>query len=166
MPKIPVQPLIRSAVSAGLSGNAAYRQMLAAAREQSELTGERWTGIQRSTFLQIYSQTVSMRAKVPDALTAPKDVIPGEHQIVDRTTVRARGYGNWAVVFSRQIGGSAVEMEFYLQRTDVPLTPEQLEQMAQADFEASTQQLHGTKRGYMFLGASYTGTERMTPAET
>lgn len=119
--------------------------------------------MRRNVFQEMYSSTVALRNRVPEAVTAQKDLPAGGMVPIPRPTVRASGYGNWASVFSRQIGSSVVETEYYFQRSDEPLTPEEIERRAQRDFEAATQTSHGTKAGYVFLGTVYTGTEQLIP---
>jgi hypothetical protein len=160
MPTIPADQIIRAAVSNGVSANAAYRQLRDAAKQLSAETGDHWTGIRRSVFLQIYSQTVSMRAKVDEALTLPKDQLPPESLITNRVTQRTQGYGNWGIVFSRQMGSSDAVAEFYTVTTDSPLTPAELEQRIEDDFRNAQQTKNDSKYRSVFLGASYTGTNR------
>lgn len=163
MPSVPALPFIRSAISQGQSANAAYRAMRSAVAQLTDETGEQFTGMRRSTFLETYSATVALRARVPEALTQPKDEIPFGGDIPDRPTVRHTGYGNWAIAFSRERGSNEVLSEFYYQRTEAPLTPQQIEDMAEQDFLASSQTQHGSKAGFVFLGATFVGAEKLVP---
>lgn len=165
MPKIPALPFVRSGVSAGLSANQAYRDYQQAAQQASFETGDVYTASNRSAFLQLYSSTRSVRANVQEAMNAPKTEPAGGLPIPERESVRATGYGQWAVVFSRPIGSSEVERLFYFQRSNEPLTPEEVEQRARADFEASAVDEHGSMYRNIIEGVAYTGTEKLTPTQ-
>lgn len=158
-------PYIRGAVTEGLSGNEAYRQFQAAAREATAQTGIRYTGIRQSVFRQMYSETVAARSRVADALTAPKDVPGGGLTPVARSTVRAKGFGNWVSIFHRGVGSSDVDRFYYLAKSSHPLTPAEAEAMAIADFEAAAQDEHGTVTNRVVEGAIFTGVEQYVPSE-
>lgn len=156
---------MRSGVSAGLSANEAFRQYQSAAQSASEQTGDDYTASRRDVFLQMYSATRASRARVGDAMQAPYDVPGGGLDIVDRPSIRARGYGNWSVVFSRPVGSSDIESLFYFQRSNEPLTPAELEARAREDFEASAGDTHGSMYRNVVEGVMFVGTERLIPTE-
>ena len=163
MPKIPALPFARGGVSAGLSANEAFRQYQAAARTATEQTGEEYTAGRRDVFLQMYASTLAARNRIGDAMQAPKDIPAGGLDIVQRPSVRATGYGNWSVIFSRPIGSSDLETLFYYQRSDEPLTPEEVEARAREDFEASATDVHGSQYRNTIEGIMFTGTELLIP---
>ena len=67
------------------------------------------------------------------------------------------------MTFTRPIGGGDLQAELYFQRSSEPLTPQQLEDMAEADIINSASTVGGTKYGYRFITAQYLGTERLIP---
>lgn len=163
MPQIPALPFIRGAITQGLSGNQAYRQYQALAREQTAATGERWSGMRRNTFQVLYSQTRAIRQNVPSAIEAPKDKVPEADDIDARSYRHGKGYLNWATVFVRAPGTNDVEPYFHAIRSEEPLTPGETEQRAEAAIMDAIQQAHGSLEGYVFHGSLYTGTERLVP---
>lgn len=166
MPQIPILPYIRSGITQKQSANAIYRTIQAAAREQSSLTGERWTGVNRQSFFRLYGETLSLRQAVGSAMEAPKDRIPDATDINTRSLRHGQGYLQWATVFIRQPGQTDTEPIFHAIRSDNPLTPAEVEMQAQQVVQNATQQAHGTLAGYVFQGAVYTGTERLLPPES
>jgi hypothetical protein len=153
---------VRAGVSEGISANQAYQNMLSEARSQSELTGERWTGVRRDTFLQMYSGTRVARQNVALALEAPRDQPAGGLSIPTRPSTVASGYLNWGVSFTRPIGGGTVDKNFHPFRTAEPLTPAEVEQLIREQIEESAADLHGSFARQTIEGIAYTGAEQLT----
>lgn len=126
-------------------------------------TGDTWHGIARDTFLSLYSQTIAARVKVANALDYDIDQIPDASVLTNRESARSRGYITWLTVYSRQQGERDVEAEFFAVHSRVPLTPAAAFAKAQEGFETNAQTAHGTRAGYVFVGATYSGTWRMVP---
>lgn len=154
---------MRSGVSAGLSANEAFRRYQAAAQEASQETGEHWTASNRSVFLQMYSSTRAARSQIGEAMQSPKNLPGGGLTPVPRETVRASGFGNWAIVFARGIGQTEVERLFYFQRSNQPLTPQEIENLAREDFENSAADEHGSMFRNVIEGVVFTGVEELIP---
>lgn len=165
MPKIPALPFVRSGITSGLSANQALRDYQAAARQATAETGERWTATDRTVFLQLYSQTRAIREQTAEAMAAPKNIPAGGLTIPERASVRATGYGQWARIYSRPVGGTEVEPLYYFVRSDVPLTPQEVEDRARADFEANAIDEHGSMFNNVISGVAFTGIERLVPTE-
>jgi hypothetical protein len=160
-----VSPLIyiRQAISEGRSANSAYRAMREDVKRLSEQSGKLWHGIGRSTFLSLYSETVAARSKVANALDYPVDQLPDASVMGERESRFSRGYITWLTVYSRQHGEREVEAEFFAVHSKTPITPAEAMAKAQEGFETNAQQQHGTRAGYSFIGATYSGTWRMVP---
>lgn len=90
----------------------------------------------------------------------PKAAIPSGTQIVNRATVRARGYGQWVSIFQRTSGESDLIMMPYLVKTNEPISPQQAEDQALAFLAQSPDEY-----GRVTLGVTYTGTERFVPQQ-
>lgn len=132
-------------------------------RNLTETSGQRWRGLGRESFLSLYSQTVAARSKVANALDYNIDQLPDPTVMTDRESARSRGYITWLTVYTRQRRERDIEAEFFAVHSKEPLTPAQAMAKAQAGFEANAQTEHGTRSGYSFIGATYSGTWRMTP---
>lgn len=160
-----VSPLIyiRQAISEGRSANSAYRAMRSDIARLTDESGERWHGMARNTFLSLYSQTLAARVRVANALDYDTDQLPDASVMTDRESARSRGYITWLTVYSRQVGERFVEAEFFAVHSREPITPEEAFTRAQEGFEANAQQAHGTRAGYVFIGATYSGTWHMVP---
>jgi hypothetical protein len=113
----------------------------------------------------MYGATRAIRAGTLEAMNLPKSQPIPEQYIVQRPTRLATGYGHWANVMVRPIGSSNIEPHYYFTRSNTPLTPEEVERRALADFEASAVDVHGSMYRYVIEGASFTGIERLTPTE-
>jgi hypothetical protein len=113
----------------------------------------------------MYSEVREARARVPEAMGAPKDLPGGGLPSIDRQTTRPGGYANWATVHYRPIGTSDVQRGTYFLRSAEPLTPEEVEARVRADFEAEAQDVHGSTFRMVLEGAAYTGYERLVPVK-
>lgn len=129
----------------------------------NETTGQQWHGIARNTFLSLYSQTVAARSKVPNALDYDIDQLPDQTVTTNRQSRFSKGYITWLTVYTRQQGERDIEAEFFAVHSREPISPAEAMQQAQGGFETNAQQAHGTRAGYVFVGATYSGTWRMQP---
>lgn len=135
--------------------------MLEEASSLTDETGDRWTGINRSVFLQMYSAARVARGNVIDALDAPKDQPAGGLDIPERPATVPTGYLNWGIAFTRPVGSSDLERTFHPFRTNEPLTPGEVEDMIRQQIEESAAELHGTFARYTVEAVAYTGTEKL-----
>ena len=165
MPQINALPWIRSSISEGLSHYQSYQRFTEFAHQQTERTGDRWVGMRRETYYRLYSEIRELRSRVPAAMQAPKDQIPGYGDVVASSRRHGQGYINWAIVYVRTPGSSEILPMHHAIRTDNPLTPEEVEQQATSSIQNAIQQAHGSLEGHVFLGTQYTGTERLQPLE-
>lgn len=163
MPSVSPLIYIRQAISEGRSANSAYRAMRSDINRLTTETGDQWHGIARDTFLSLYSQTIAARVRVANALDYDIDQLPDHTVTTDRESARSRGYITWLTVYSRQQGERDVEAEFFAVHSRTPLTPADAFAKAQEGFETNAQTAHGTRAGYVFVGATYSGTWRMVP---
>lgn len=129
----------------------------------TETTGEQWHGIGRVSFLSLYSETLAARTKVSAALDYDVDQLPDRSVITDRESRFSHGYITWLTVYQRQRGERDIEAEFFAVHSREPITPAQAFVKAQSGFETNAQTEHGTRAGYVFVGATYSGTWRMQP---
>lgn len=163
MPSIPALPFIRNAISEGRSANAAYRDLQRAVKSAREEDNQAWQGMGRQAFLRLYSQTLALRSKVPNALDWDVNLKPDATVIGQRDTTRGRGYLTWLSVATREVGSTEVEGQYFVIRTNEPLSPQEAMDQAQAGFIQQQQQGHGSARGRVWVGATYTGTEQLNP---
>jgi hypothetical protein len=131
------------------------------AQRLSDETGQNWTGVARSTFLQIYSGVRYARGNIPEAMGAPKDIPGGGLTIPDRPSSVASGYLHAGVAFTRPIGSGEVERSIHLVRSNELLTPQEVEDKIREQIEESASQAHGTFSRYTIEGISFTGTEQL-----
>lgn len=163
MPSVSPLIYIRQAVSAGQSANSAYRAMQDDAARMSQETGQRWTGTRRGTFLTLYAQIKASRLKVPTALDYQTDLLPDQSVMTDHESVRSRGYLTWLMVHTRGIGETHTEAQLFAVHSREPITPDEAMRQAQTGFQTNAQTDHGTLKGRIFVGATYSGTWRMIP---
>ncbi len=152
MAKLPALPYARSGVTQGLSANAAYRNYQDTAHAQD------LRGMRRWDFLRIYSETRASRARVGDAMQQPKDQRPSADQIVQRTTINARGYGQWVMIYQRTSGQTDFMKSLFLIKTHAPITPGEAERRA-LDFLTDDENTYNR----VTLGIGYVGTEQFNP---
>lgn len=163
MPSVSPLIYIRQAISEGRSANSAYRAMRSDIANLTETSGQTWHGVARDTFLSLYSQTLAARSKVANALDYDIDQLPDASVMTNRESRFSRGYITWLTVYSRQQGERDVESEFFAVHSSTPLSPSDAISKAQEGFETNAQQAHGTRAGFSFIGATYSGTWRMVP---
>lgn len=166
MPSVSPLIYIRQAISEGRSGNSAYRAMRHDIDNLTEATGEQWHGIGRTTFQSLFSETLAARSKVEAALDYDIDQLPDSSVTSNRESRFSRGYITWLTVYQRQRGERDVEQEFFAVHSRERITPAEAFAKAQEGFEANAQTEHGTREGYVFVGATYSGTWRMQPRTT
>lgn len=152
MAKLPALPYVRSGVTQGLSANEAYRRYQSQARD-NDLQGTR-----RQDFLRLYSETRTARANAVQAMQAPKDQLPGADEIVHRTTINARGYGQWVMIYQRTSGQSDFMQQPFLVKSSQPITPAEAERRA-LDFLTDDDNTYNR----VTLGVGYVGTEQFHP---
>lgn len=165
MPKLNPLPFLRGGVAEGKSANQAFRDYQAAARQASDETGVKWTAGNRATFLGIYSGMLRTRATVPEAMSAPLDVPGGGLRPVPRPATRPGGYLQSAKIFFRELGTSDVQEGFYMARSNELLTPQEIANRVQADFETSAADEHGSMYRHVIEGIVYGGAEQLVPFE-
>lgn len=152
MAKLAALPYVRSGVTQGLSANAAYRNYQDTAHSQ-DLQGTR-----RQDFLRLYSETRASRARVGDAMQQDKDALPAGDQIQKRTTINARGFGQWVMIYQRT-GGQADFMKTpFLIKSNQPITPAEAEARAR-DYLSDDENAYNR----VTLGVGYAGTEQYFP---
>ena len=134
-------------------------------QRQTELTGEQWHGIGRQSFLRLYSEALSARNRVQAALDYDIDTLPDATVITERQGGIGHGYLTWLKVYSRQQGQSEVDSEFFVVHSEQPITPAEAMRKAKQGFEQSQQDVHGTYAGFTFIGATYSGTWKMSPRQ-
>lgn len=162
MPRLDPLYFARTGVSQGLSGRQAYAQMMQQAQNLTEASGERWTGVARDTFFQVYSGVRNTREQIPVAMNAPKDVVLGGLTPSERPSTVSGRYLYGTVAFTRPIGSPEVERSIHLIQSKQALTPQQVEDEVRRQIEESAMQSHGTFTNYTIEGISFTGVERLT----
>jgi hypothetical protein len=161
MPRLNPLEWARNGVTAGLSGRQAYGAMMDEAGRLTGSTGERWTGVARATFFEIYSGVRYAREQIPEAMGAPKDIPGGGLEVSTRGARVASGYLHAGVSFTRPIGGVDVERGIHLFRSDELLTPQQVEDLIRSQIEESAMEAHGTFTGMTIEGISFTGVQQL-----
>lgn len=131
------------------------------AQRLSEETGDEWTGIRRTVFLQMYSALRVARENVAEALDAPKDTPGGGLSIPERAATVPSGFLNWGVAFTRPIGSGELERTFHPFRSAEPMTPAEVEDMIRQQIEESAAEMHGTFARYTIEAITFTGVERL-----
>jgi hypothetical protein len=154
MAKLPALPFVRSSVTQGLSANASYRQYSTLARDNG------LQGMRRQDYLRVYSETLASRGNAARALTQPKDRPPTNDEIVNRSTVNARGYGQWVAIYQRTSGQDDFMHMPFLVKTREPITPAEAEARA---LDYLNQEPDAYDR--VTIGVGYMGTEHFTPME-
>lgn len=154
MAKLPALPFVRSSVTQGLSASESYRQYQQLAREND------LRGMRRQDYLRIYSETMAARGNAARAMQQPKDRVPTTDEIVNRSTVRAKGYGQWVAIYQRTSGQNDFMHMPFLVKTSEPITPEEAEARA---LEFLSQQPDEYNR--VTIGVGYMGTEEFNPLE-
>lgn len=152
---------MRLGLGEGWSANRAYREMQTEAQRLSDESGDEWTGVRRSVFLQMYSSTRVARGNVADAMNADKDIPAGGLDIPERPATVPSGYLNWGTAYTRPTGSSEIEVSFHPIRSTDPLTPGQVEELVMRQIEESAAQEHGTFARYTVEGVAFTGTQRL-----
>lgn len=154
MAKLPALPYIRSTVSQGLSANQSYRQYQSLARSQD------LEGMRRQDYLRLYSETVAIRGQAATAMGRPKNTVPAADEIISRSTVNARGYGQWVAIYQRTSGTGDFYHTPFLIKTNEPITPEEAEARALAYLDQQPDEYNRVT-----LGVGYMGTERFNPMQ-
>lgn len=93
-------------------------------------------------------------------MDAPKNDVPSADQIEPRTTINARGYGQWVMIYQRTSGESDFMKSPFLVKSHVPITPAEAEARAAA-FLTDDDNTYNR----VTLGVGYMGTELFTPQE-
>lgn len=162
MPRLDPLYFARVGVSQGLSGRQAYAAMQQQATDLTEATGERYTGVARSTFFQIYGGVRNTREQIPVAMNSPKDVVFGGLTPTQRPSTVSGRYLYGTVAFTRPIGSPEVERSIHLVQSKEALTPQQIEDEVRRQIEESATDSHGTFANYTIEGISFTGVEQLT----
>jgi len=154
MAKLPALPYVRSGVTQGLSGRAAYRNYI----EQAHAND--LTGIRLQDFQRLYSQTLNVRAQVLEAMNAPKDLVAGGMDVPVRNTVNATGFGHWVGIHQRTRGESDYIFTPFLVKSNAPMTPAAAEQRA-IEYLQQAPDVYDR----VTLGVVYMGAEQFQPAQ-
>lgn len=154
MAKLPALPFVRSSVTNGLSANESYRQYRSLAADNG------LQSMRRQDYLRIYSETLATRGNALRALSQPKDRVPASDEIVNRSTVNARGYGQWVAIYQRTSGQNDFMHVPFLVKTNEPITPAEAEARA---MDYLNQQPDAYDR--VTIGVGYLGTEKFNPMD-
>lgn len=154
MAKLPALPFVRSSVTQGLSANQSYRQYRTLARENG------LQGMRRQDYLRIYSETIAARGNAARAMQQPKDRVPNTDEIVNRSTVNARGYGQWVAIYQRTSGQNDFIHMPFLVKTREPITPAEAEARAMQYLEQEPDAYNRVT-----IGVGYMGTEQFNPMQ-
>lgn len=117
--------------------------------------------MRRQDYLRLYSQTRSLRDQASEAIQAPKDIIAGGLTPVERTTVKATGYGHWVGIYQRSRNGSDFYHTPFLVKSSRPITPAEAEQRAMDYLQTAPDEYDRVT-----LGVGFMGVEHFVPKQT
>lgn len=149
---LPPLSFIRSAITQGINRTNAYRQFTQTAHEQGLV------GVRRSTFSQLFSEEIGVREQSKGGISADRFATPDATTFNQRTTVSARGYGQWVKVYYRNKGEDQLYDEPWLIKSSEPLTPYDAESQVGALIAQ-----HEGEYDKVFVAAAYMTTDQYTP---